>query len=240
MNARLYEQLREANRAKDEFLSTLSHELRTPLTPILGWIHLLKPFANENKMLANGLATVERNANQLAGLIRDLLDVTRIESGTFAVRQARVHVRALLDETLELFEAPARERRVHLSCHVDEDVAPVLGDRDQLSRVLSNLIGNALKFTPPDGYVTVRAVGGENEVTFHVTDSGPGIAPEQIPHLFEQFWQARNDKRGVGLGLAIAKGIADAHGGSIWCDTALGQGSTFSFTLPRVKPMTAG
>jgi signal transduction histidine kinase len=109
----------------------------------------------------------------------------------------------------------------------------VRADPYRVSQIISNLVGNALKFTPERGKVTFQAVPNGQNVAFHVSDTGPGIAAQDVEHLFDNFWQARNDHRGVGLGLPIAKGMVEAHGGMIWCETRPGQGSTFSFTLPR-------
>jgi signal transduction histidine kinase len=134
----------------------------------------------------------------------------------------------------EAFRPMAEKRKIHLESIPPEDSVAVRADPLRVSQVVGNIVGNAIKFTPEDGSVTIRSVPNGNHVAFHVTDTGPGIAATDMDHLFDNFWQARNnDHRGVGLGLAIAKGVVEAHGGKIWCDSAPGRGSTFSFTLPR-------
>jgi signal transduction histidine kinase len=197
---------------------------------------LLREIPHDDAQRDQRLGVIDRTAKGMDHLIRDLLDVTRIESGTFAVHQARVHVRALLDETLELFEAPARERRVRLRCHVDDDVAPVLGDRDRLEQVLSNLIGNALKFTPPEGEVRLsaeRTPRARDAIEITIVDTGSGIPADQVAHVFDRFWQAdRRGRAGAGLGLSIAKGIVEAHGGEIRVESRVGEGTTFRVELP--------
>jgi signal transduction histidine kinase len=142
-------------------------------------------------------------------------------------------VRALLDETLELFEPQARERDVRLVCALGEELPPPAGDRDRLAQVLSNLIGNALQFTPPKGEVRLNARQREDRIEFTVEDTGSGISPEHLPSVFNRFWQGERETRtGAGLGLTIAKGIVEAHGGEIWVESTPGEGTTFHFTIP--------
>ena len=165
-------------------------------------------------------------------LILDVLDVTRIEGGTFALAQEHVQVQPLLDEVLELFEGPARQRSISLTCHAPQGVPCAIGERDRLLRVLSNLVGNAVKFTPPHGRISVHARLHEDALHFSVEDTGPGIPSESLPQLFERFWQADGTGRvGIGLGLPIAKAIVEAHGGRIWAESAPGRGTTLHFTV---------
>jgi PAS domain S-box-containing protein len=247
-----------ASRIRDEVLAVVAHDLRNPVHTIILSTGMLREIPLDEAQRQHRLGVIQRTAKGMEHLIRDLLDATRIESGTFAVRQARVHVRALLDETLELFEAPARERRIMLRCEVAENVPPALGDRDRLEQALSNLIGNALKFTPSGGEVrmSARAVTGDGvEITradvaanpdgasirIRVTDTGCGIPSEQLVHVFDRFWQAdRQGRAGAGLGLSIVKGIVDAHGGDIRVESVVGEGTTFSFTIPVAPPSRAG
>jgi signal transduction histidine kinase len=134
----------------------------------------------------------------------------------------------------ETFRPVAEKRAIYLLAVPPQDGVAVRADPFRVSQIVGNIVGNALKFTPEHGNVTLRADANGNHVAIHVTDTGPGISQADIAHLFDDFWQAqRNDHRGVGLGLAIAKGVVEAHGGMIWCDSAPGRGSTFSFTLPR-------
>jgi signal transduction histidine kinase len=224
--------------ARAEVLGIVAHDLRNPLSLIVTSSELLEEDL-EPERRQQILDIAKRAGKQMNRLIEDLLDTAQMQSRKLSLDLEELSVAGILRQADETFQPRAERRQLLLTVILPSEDLFVRADALRVQQVLGNLIGNALKFTPADGYVTVRAVAGENEVAFHVTDSGPGISQDQIPHLFEQFWQARNDKRGVGLGLTIAKGIADAHGGRIWCDSMPGQGSTFSFTLPRVKPMTA-
>lgn len=225
--------------ARSEVLGIVAHDLRNPLSLLVTSTELLEEDL-EPERRQQILQIAKRAGKQMNRLIEDLLDTAQMQSRKLSLDLEELSVAGILRQADETFQPRAERRQILLTVILPSDDLFVLADALRVQQVLGNLIGNALKFTPADGNVTVRAVAGENEVTFHVTDSGPGVPAEQIPHLFEQFWQARNDKRGVGLGLAIAKGIAEAHGGRIWCESTVGMGSTFSFTLPRVKPMTAG
>jgi signal transduction histidine kinase len=141
----------------------------------------------------------------------------------------------VLRQAEEVFRPMATRRGIQFTAAVPDGHSWVRADPLRISQVLGNLLGNAFKFTPENGAVSYGASLTGDDVAFAVKDTGPGIAPEQRGHLFEQFWQARNDNRGVGLGLAIAKGIVDAHGGRIWCEGELGAGTTFNFTLPLAR-----
>ncbi len=252
------ESAERASRIRDDVLAVVAHDLRNPVHTIILSTGMLREIPLDEAQRDHRLGVIQRTARGMDHLIRDLLDATRIESGTFAVRQARVHVRALLDETLELFEAPARERQILLHCEADDGVPPALGDRDRLAQALSNLLGNALKFTPVGGQVTVRAravsdagvadapadgsaspIGSAVEIS--VADTGSGIPSDQLAHVFDRFWQANREGRaGAGLGLSIVKGIVEAHGGSIRVESLVGEGTTFSFTVPMAPPSRAG
>ncbi len=225
--------------AREEVLGVVAHDLRNPLSLIVTSTELLEENL-EPERRQQILEIAKRAGRQMNRLIGDLLDTVQMQSGKLSLDVEELAVAAILRQTDETFHPRAEKRHILLTVILPDDDLFVRADPLRVQQVLGNLVGNALKFTPVDGNVTVRSVAGENEVTFHVTDSGPGIPQEQVPHLFEQFWQARHDNRGVGLGLTIAQGIVSAHGGRIWCDSAVGTGSTFSFTLPRVKPLTAG
>jgi signal transduction histidine kinase len=180
------------------------------------------------------VAIIQRSMKEMDRLISDLLDVARIESGTLPMQLERVDVHALADQTLELFEAQALARRIALSAHVAPDVPPINADRNRLIQVLSNLLDNALKFTEDDRDVSLHATQVEGAVQISVRDAGAGIPEEDLPHVFDRFWQAnRASRAGAGLGLAICKGIVEAHGGRIWAVSTVGQGTTIHFTLPQ-------
>ncbi|HKR10147.1 MAG TPA: ATP-binding protein [Gemmatimonadaceae bacterium] len=223
--------------ARAEVLAVVAHDLRNPLSLIVTTTELLEEDL-EPERRQQILAIAKRAGKQMNRLIGDLLDSVQMQSRRLSLDLEDLSVAAILSQADENFRPRAEARQILLTVILPDDNLFVHADALRVQQVLGNLIGNALKFTPPDGYVTVRVEANEDEVVFHVTDSGPGISAEQIPHLFEQFWQARSDKRGVGLGLTIAKGIVDAHGGRIWAESTVGSGSTFSFTLPIVKRST--
>ena len=222
--------------AREEVLGVVAHDLRNPLSLIVTTTELLQEEDLEPSRRTQILGIAMRAGKQMNRLIDDLLDTVHIESGKFVMALEDVEVCAILRQAEETFRPIADRRSVKLTASSPGGEIWVRADPLRVSQVLGNLIGNALKFTPENGSVTYGAVLSGSDVEFRVTDNGPGISPEQREHLFEQFWQARkDDKRGVGLGLSIAKGIVDALGGRIWCESAVGSGSTFSFTLPARK-----
>jgi signal transduction histidine kinase/FixJ family two-component response regulator len=231
-NARLFHDAQQATRARDQMLGVVAHDLRNPLSTIRLAAELLLelvPDATHRKHLA----TLHRSALRMNELIQDLMEVSRIESGALNLVTRPEPVSTLLAEAGSMLGPLAQAHALVLETRVDEGVSTVLGDSRRLLQVISNLAGNAIKFTPEGGRIELRAslVGGE--VRFAVTDTGPGIPPEQLPHVFGRFWQAnRGDRRGIGLGLSIARGIVEAHGGRIWVESDLGEGSTFYFTVP--------
>jgi signal transduction histidine kinase/CheY-like chemotaxis protein len=251
-NALLFEQVREANQAKDEFLSTLSHELRTPLTPILGWTHLLKQFAGLHPMLAEGIETVERNANQLSGLIKDLLDLTRIASGKVELVREPTDLIELIRSAAAQAQAEAGTRAITLTLSLPDE--PVVNNVDpvRIRQVVSNLLDNALKFTPQGGSVSVslvraeRPAGGDSsDSVIEVSDTGIGIEPEFLPRIFERFAQGHGgiNRRygGLGLGLAITRAMVEMHGGAVTAESAgRDRGSRFTVRLPLAANKAAG
>jgi signal transduction histidine kinase len=243
INAKLVDQLREANKAKDEFFSTLSHELRTPLTPILGWTHLLKPFAGVDPLVAQGIDTIERNARQLSELIKDLLDLTRIISNKIEIEPQMTDIVSLVKTAVAqmLPQAEARDIVIDRLLSAQQMMGSV--DPTRIQQVISNLLGNAIKFTPEGGRVTVVLTqddsGRDRQETaiIEVTDTGIGIDPEFLPYIFERFTQANDgtDRRfgGLGLGLAITRTIVELHGGRIAAKSnGRGLGSKFIVSLP--------
>ena len=227
-----------ATRLRDDVLAVVAHDLRNPVHTIILSTGVLHDIPLDEPQRRQRLAVIDRTAKGMDHLIGDLLDATRIESGTFDVRRGHVQVSALLDDALESFDAQAKECGITLQCSVSQDLPPVVGDRDRLAQVLSNLIGNALKFTPRGGTIRVNAIAGADDVLeVSVADSGNGIPAEHLPHVFDRFWQAdRQGRAGAGLGLSIVKGIVEAHGGRIRVASVVGEGTTFSFTIPLAKP----
>jgi signal transduction histidine kinase/CheY-like chemotaxis protein len=243
-NGQLFEQLREANQAKDEFLSTLSHELRTPLTPILGWAHLLKQFTDLHPLLAEGLETVERNANQLSGLIKDLLDLTRIISRKIELVRGPTSLTELVQSVVTQVRSEAEARLISIQLSMPDHTVVNNVDPVRIRQVVSNLLDNAVKFTPAGGRIGVSLScvqsepGGEpSDAIIEVEDTGIGIDAEFLPHVFERFAQANGgiNRRygGLGLGLAITRAMVEMHGGQISAQSeGRGRGSRFTVRLP--------
>jgi len=220
---------------REEVLGVVAHDLRNPLNLIITSNDLLLEENLDRNRRKELLGVTLRAGRQMNRLIGDLLDTVRLQAGKFTLDLEDVGVVMIFNQAEETFRPVADKRRVQLETIPPEDGIAVRADPLRVSQIVGNIVGNAIKFTPEQGRVTLRAAAAENHVAIHVTDTGPGIAANDLHHLFDNFWQAkRNDHRGVGLGLAIAKGLVEAHGGEIWCESTLGRGSTFSFTLPRV------
>ena len=234
-NAALYAQARAATRTREEVLAVVSHDLRNPLNAVLLAAVILDEYTEPERWTERErlqLRTIRHSAEQMTTLIHDLVEVVALEAGTRVLHLERVDAGALLRSAGEMYAGLAAEKGVLLRVDAPLEVPDVRADRARLLQVLSNLVGNALKFTPSGGSVRVGAEAEGEAVRFWVTDTGRGIEPEHLPRLFERFWQARRgDKQGLGLGLSIAKAIVDAHGGRIWAESTPGEGSTFSFTL---------
>lgn len=238
-NARLFHDAQQATRARDQMLGVVAHDLRNPLSTIRLAAELLLELVPD-AMHRKHLATLHRSALRMNELIQDLMEVSRIESGALNLATRPEKVSALLAEAGSMLRPLAEAHGLSMETRVDEGAGTVLGDSRRLLQVISNLAGNAIKFTPEGGRIEVHAAATGGEVRFAVTDTGPGIPPEQLPHVFGRFWQAnRGDRRGIGLGLSIARGIVEAHGGRIWVESDLGQGSTFYFTVPVAQAPAA-
>lgn len=233
-NARLYLDSQQAVRAREEVLAIVSHDLRNPLNAVMLGAGLLKMDSDVTDDAREQIDTIDLSAKRMSRLIADLLDVTRLEGGKqLPIERERVEPRSLLDEAYELFKAQAAAGSVTLQHRADENSPPIYADRHRVMQVLSNLIGNALKFTPAGGVVSFSATPGNNDVVFTVSDTGPGIPRENLSDVFTTYWQAkRTERMGAGLGLPIAKGIVESHGGKIWIESEPGAGTKFHFTLP--------
>ena len=226
-----------ANRLKDEFLATLSHELRTPLTAVLGWARMLRSGHGDEKSLERGLASIERNATAQAQLVDDLLDVSRIVSGKMRLDIRVVDLPAVVESAVEAVRPAASAKQIRLQTSLDPLAGPVVGDPDRLQQIVWNLVSNSVKFTPREGQVQVRLARSDAHVDIVVSDSGQGMAPDVVPHVFERFRQADSSSTrahgGLGLGLALVKHLVELHGGSVAAQSAgLGQGATFAVRLP--------
>ncbi|HEU0298457.1 MAG TPA: GAF domain-containing protein [Longimicrobium sp.] len=233
-NARLYEAARRATRARDDMMSVVSHDLRNPVhTVFMSSSFLLELLPEDRKPERTQAAIMKRAAERANRLIQDLLDISHIESGRLSLDRQPVSAASIVHEAVEQAAMLAAERGIALQRGEMDRDARVCADRDRVVQALGNLIGNALKFTPSGGRITVAVRGEGDAVRFAVADTGPGIPAEQLPRLFDRFWQAnRADRRGVGLGLSIVKGIAEAHGGQVQVETEEGAGATFTLLLP--------
>ncbi len=223
-------------------LAVVSHDLRNPLNVIsLGATYLLKhlPEGPEAASWRKQGELIRRSAERAVHLIQDLLDVAKLEVGRMTVERKPESVKRLLDEVIELHRPLAESRGLRLEREEESELPPVLADRSRVLQVFSNLIGNALRFTPEGGRITVRARREGEAVGFAISDTGKGIASEHLPYLFDRYWQAKSSREGAGLGLPIAKGIVEAHGGHLQVESQPGVGSTFSFTLPVAEAPAA-
>jgi signal transduction histidine kinase len=229
----LYGEAQRVIDAREEILRIVAHDLRSPLNTISMAAALLLDVPASEADRAKRLRIIQRTGEQMNRLIQDLLSVTTIEAGRLSIEQRKVEVRHLFREAREMLEPAAREKAITLVFQPAADIPAINGDPGRVLQVFSNLISNAVKFTPQGGVITIAAESGSDSVQFSVRDTGPGIPPEDLARIFGKFWQAkRGDKRGVGLGLAIARGIVEAHGGSIAVRSEMGRGSVFTFSLP--------
>ncbi len=232
-NARLYGRAQQAVRDREQVLGVVSHDLRNPLNTIKLSADLLRN-VNEERRSGNlqWLDMIGRSADQMERMIEDLLDLSSIDAGGFTVNPADHEVASLLSEVCESFQPLAEQEAITLRCDPGTGPATAWVDSHRICRVFSNLLGNALKFTPEGGAITLRAEYPAQEIRFSVSDNGPGIPAEHLSHVFDRYWQARKgDRRGAGLGLSIARGIVEAHGGRIWVESTPGEGTTFFFTV---------
>jgi signal transduction histidine kinase len=219
---------------REDVLGVVAHDLRNPLNLILMTTELLIEEQLSPERRTEMLSIAMRAAKQMNRLIDDLLDHVRLQAGTLSLDVEEVSVDTIMRQAEETFRPLAERRHLHFET-APHDGAIVRADPARVSQIVGNLIGNAIKFTPEKGSVKLRATPEDQEIVFQVVDDGPGIPPDSISHLFDNFWQARkSDKRGVGLGLAIVKELVEAHGGKIWVESKVDHGSTFSFSLPAV------
>ncbi|MGL6344694.1 MAG: hybrid sensor histidine kinase/response regulator, partial [Waterburya sp.] len=239
------EELTRANRLKDEFLAALSHELRTPLNPIFGWTKLLQSQNLTTAKTKEALLTIERNVKQQIALVEDLLDISRVVQGQFQLTSQPVDLKTILNAAGESVRFAAIAKSITLEYHYPSaPISRVMGDETRLQQVFWNLLSNAVKFTPDGGKVDIWLEQVQNNVQIRVTDTGIGISPEFLPHVFERFRQADGSTTrqygGLGLGLALVKHLVELHGGTVTAES-LGedQGATFKVTLPSLQESTS-
>jgi signal transduction histidine kinase len=230
-----HEAARRAVAARDELMAIVAHDLRNPLGAIALKAGLLRALADSDKLRSHA-ESIENVTLRMESLIRGMLDVTTIEAGRFTVTPAPCALDGVLHDTLELFEGLAASKHVELEADAAERGLVLHAERERVLQLLSNLLGNALKFTPPGGRVTLTVEREGRAARFAVEDTGPGIRAEVAPRIFDRFWKDEaSGKPGTGLGLFIAKGIVEAHHGLIWIERARGGGARFCFTLPLAE-----
>ncbi|WNG32157.1 HAMP domain-containing histidine kinase [Cystobacter fuscus] len=234
--AHLYEKAQEAVRWRDELLAVVSHDIKTPLLVVRLNAELLLKAAHEGEPHPRQerlMESILHSADHMRDLIAGLLDRSRLQGGPLPLVLEPLPVAELIEQVLPVLQPLAVSRALKLRVAVSPEARPVKADRERVHQVLTNLVGNALKFTPPGGTITLRARPVDGMVRFSVKDNGPGISPTDVPHLFERFWRSASaSERGTGLGLNIVKTLVEAHGGTVWVESQLGAGSTFFFTLP--------
>jgi signal transduction histidine kinase/CheY-like chemotaxis protein len=226
-----------ASRLKDEFLAVLSHELRTPLNAVLGYAHLLASGALPAERASHAVAAIQRNAQAQARLVESLLDLSRVIAGKLELNRARVDLSKIIDVAIDVIRPDADAKDIALDVMMPAGDVPFFGDADRLQQVLWNLLSNAVKFTPQGGRVGLQVIQQDSQVRVNITDTGSGISPEFLPHVFDRFRQGDNHKgtasAGLGLGLAVVRELVQAHGGTIAAESpGDGRGSTFTVLLP--------
>jgi len=235
---RLSDEAIQANRHKSEFLANMSHELRTPLNAIIGFSEVLKErmFGDLNDKQAEYADDIHSSGRHLLSLINDILDLSKIEAGRMELNVGEFNIPLAIDNALTLVKERASRHGIALESSIGEDVSNYVGDERKFKQIMLNLLSNAIKFTGDGGRVSVNAETIEKEISIAITDTGIGIAEEDLEHVFEEFRQVGNDVQkktdGTGLGLALTRTFVEMHGGKINVRSETGKGSTFSFTLP--------
>jgi PAS domain S-box-containing protein len=233
--------LKQIDRLKNEFVQTVSHDLRSPLTAILGYVDLLDRVGPVNDQQREFIHRVQNSVQSITSLVNDLLELGRIEAG-FDTQKEVVPLEGIIRDTLETLGGQISDKKMNLHLNLPMDIPQMRGNPIRLRQMLDNLIGNAIKYTPEGGEITIDVEAQNDQVILRISDTGPGIPPADQPHIFEKFYRASNVPKGVagsGLGLAIVKSIVDNHQGRIWVDSLLGQGSTFTVVLPLYKQAVA-
>jgi two-component system sensor histidine kinase SaeS len=236
---------RDMEQARREFIGSVSHDLRTPLASIRAMVESINDgVVTEQDTVKRYLKTIEAEVENLSQLINDLFELSQMDAGILKLQLETSSLTDLISDTLESMSAQANAggKRLHLKGSMDGEVSPVVMDPRRVQRVLYNLVQNAIRYTPSDGAIHILARDVGSEIQVEVTDTGEGIPQEELPRIFDRFYrpeQSRSrDSGGTGLGLSIAKSIIEAHGGRLWVESAVGQGSTFGFALPKKTPLS--
>jgi signal transduction histidine kinase len=234
---RLYKEVETASKHKSEFLANMSHELRTPLNAIIGFSQVLREgiSGEVNAKQDEYLEDILTSANHLLALINDVLDLSKVEAGEIELQVAPFSLQEALERGVSMVRERATQGRVQVDLHANGSPDVVMGDERRIRQVVFNLLSNAVKFAPPGGQVDVQATQANGEVLVSVADTGPGIAAQDLDRIFEKFQQTdigAMQQEGTGLGLALSKRFVEMHGGRIWCESEIGKGSRFLFTLP--------
>jgi signal transduction histidine kinase len=240
------EGLKKLDRVKANFFSVINHEMRTPLTAIMGYTDLLVDDESLKSQQLEILHIIQDNSQRLLGLVTNLLDISRLEDGKLKIRPEPLEMVDFVDRAMAVVAPLAEKKRITITTEIPDGLPPVYGDPKRVDQILVNLLDNAIKYTPDTGSVTLTAQGDEAAglVEISVTDTGIGIAADLLPALFDRFaraeWVERTQIMGSGLGLSIAKGLVEAHGGQIWAESEEGRGATFTFTLPIAESISVG
>ena len=231
-------ELQRAVTARDETLSVVAHDLRNPVSAVKMLAGALLRGVGEHALppeMAAQASVIQSAARQMDALIQDLLDMSRVEAGRFVVDTYPTPAAALLDAALRTLAPLAEAKNIRLETAWNGSLPEVNVDPDRVAQVLSNVIGNAIKFTPAGGVVSIVVVARDEHLLVSVTDNGPGVPAEHAEHVFDRYWQVSRRNRGAGLGLPIARAIVEAHGGRIWVEAAPSGGALFQFTLPTAR-----
>jgi NtrC-family two-component system sensor histidine kinase KinB len=228
--------LQQLDKMKSDFVANVAHEFRTPLTIIKGNVDLvnkggLGPVAPAQKEMLDGAINI---ANRLSRLVNDLLDISKIESGKMELKKESVEMNKIIEENLAIFDKMIKDKKQVLQKDLAKDLPVISADRDKVTQVFVNLLSNAIKYSPESKDIRVKTVNLEKEIMVEISDSGEGVAPDNLDKIFDKFTRVTAEKKeGTGLGLPIAKDIVNLHNGRIWVKSELGKGSQFFFTLPK-------
>jgi signal transduction histidine kinase len=231
---------REALRAREDMMAIVSHDLKNPINSLVLRSHLMiqkvERSADPDNELKHNLQLINRTAFQMNSLISDLTDVAKMQAGQLHVAPQDISGNEVAQPAIETILLLAKEKQIEFVHDVASDLPNVCVDQFRMTQILGNLLGNAVKFTPKGGRVELTVRGRGDQVLFSVRDNGPGIPSAALSHIFEPYWQVSKTRSGMGLGLFIAKTLVEAHGGRIWVESTVGQGTAFYFTVPAIRP----